>query len=126
MSTSMSAVVSLDPKAFAAEWVAAWNARDLDRILSHYADDIELVSPRAALVVPSSGGVIRGLAALRAYWTAALARSPDLRFELDDVLSTVSGATLLYRNHRGERVAETFLWNDSGKVTRSVVAYRAS
>lgn len=118
--------MSLDPNSFAAEWVAAWNAHDLDRIVSHYADDIELVSPRAAIVVPSSGGVIRGIAALRAYWTEALARSPSLRFELDDVLATVSGATLLYRNHRGERVAETFLWNEQGKVIRCVVAYRAS
>ena len=24
---------------FAREWVAAWNAHDLGRILSHYADD---------------------------------------------------------------------------------------
>jgi ketosteroid isomerase-like protein len=118
--------MTVDVHAFAAEWVDAWNAHDLDRILSHYADDIELTSPRAALVVPSSGGVIRGLAALRAYWGAALARSPNLRFELDDVLTTVSGATLLYRNHRDERVAETFLWNADGKVIRSVVAYRAS
>ena len=30
---------------FAREWVAAWNSHDLERILSHYADDAELTSP---------------------------------------------------------------------------------
>lgn len=30
---------------FAQEWVVAWNSRDLDRILLHYADDFEMFSP---------------------------------------------------------------------------------
>ena len=32
-------------EAFAEEWVAAWNARDLDRILAHYAPDIVFRAP---------------------------------------------------------------------------------
>jgi ketosteroid isomerase-like protein len=30
---------------FARSWYAAWNANDLERILSLYADDVELTSP---------------------------------------------------------------------------------
>lgn len=30
---------------FAREWIAAWNAHDLERILSHYTDDFEMSSP---------------------------------------------------------------------------------
>ena len=30
---------------FAAEWIEAWNAHDLERILAHYADDFEMASP---------------------------------------------------------------------------------
>jgi ketosteroid isomerase-like protein len=30
---------------FAAEWVRAWNAHDLERIFAHYADDFEMVLP---------------------------------------------------------------------------------
>lgn len=30
---------------FAIEWIASWNAHDLPRILSHYADDFEMSSP---------------------------------------------------------------------------------
>jgi ketosteroid isomerase-like protein len=30
------------------EWIASWNNRDLDRILSHYTDHIEMSSPHIA------------------------------------------------------------------------------
>jgi ketosteroid isomerase-like protein len=113
----------VDANAFAREWIAAWNRRDLDRVLSHYAPDVELSSPLAAERVPGSGGRIRGVAALRAYWEPALAASPDLHFELEATLAAVNGCTILYRNHRGQRVAESLFWDDAGLVTRAFVAY---
>ena len=30
---------------FAKEWIDAWNSHDLDRILAHYAEDIEISTP---------------------------------------------------------------------------------
>jgi ketosteroid isomerase-like protein len=128
MTTSPMSVTpkAVDAHAFAVAWIAAWNAHDLERIVAHYADEIVLTTPRAAVVVPSSGGVIRGKAALRAYWAEALTRAPKLRFELDDALTTVGGVTLLYRNHRGERAAETCVWNDHGLVTQCWVAYASA
>ena len=84
---------------------------------------MELSSPLAAQRVPESGGVIRGKAALRAYWEPALAASPDLRFELEAVLAAVDGCTILYRNHRGQQVAESLFWNEAGLVERAAVAY---
>ena len=29
----------------AQEYISAWNAHDLERILAHYADDVEVASP---------------------------------------------------------------------------------
>jgi ketosteroid isomerase-like protein len=113
----------IDAEAFAREWIEAWNAHDLDRVLSHYADDVELSSPLAAQRVPGSGGYIRGEAALRAYWEPALAASPDLHFELEAVLTAVDGCTILYRNHRRQQVAESLFWDEAGLVTRAAVAY---
>jgi ketosteroid isomerase-like protein len=112
-----------DVFAFAQEWIAAWNAHDLDRVLSHYAADVEVSSPLAAERVPGSGGYVRGTTALRAYWEPALAANPDLHFELESVLTAVDGCTILYRNHRGQQVAESLFWNDAGLVTRAAVAY---
>ena len=113
----------VDVNEFAREWIAAWNAHDLERVLSHYASDVELSSPLAAERVPGSGGYVRGEAALRAYWEPALAANPDLHFELEAVLTAVDGCTILYRNHRGQQVAESLYWNDAGLVTRAAVAY---
>ena len=37
---------------FARQWIDAWNAHDLERILSPYAPDVVFRSPVAAQVVP--------------------------------------------------------------------------
>ena len=112
-----------DPQAFAEEWIAAWNAHDLDRILSHYARDAVVTTPVAAVRVPESGGVVRGHEALRSYWGPALEAMPDLRFDLVEAMPTVDGVTILYRNHRAQLVAETVLWDSDGLVHTAIVAY---
>jgi len=91
---------------FATSWVKAWNAHDLDAVLAHFADDVVFTSPVAAQVVPESGGVLRGKGSLRAYWSAALARIPDLRFEVVGVYTGVDTLVLNYRNHAGGLVCE--------------------
>lgn len=107
--------------AFANEWIAAWNSRGLDRILSHYAPGIEFVSPLAARVVGS--GRVVGKEALRNYWGRALPMVPDLHFELQNVLLGHECLTILYRNQRKQLVAEMCAFNDTGKVARSVACY---
>jgi ketosteroid isomerase-like protein len=51
---------------FAHEWIGAWNSRDLERILAHYADDVVFRSPMAAKVLPGTGRVAEGIAAYAA------------------------------------------------------------
>ena len=41
-------------------WVAAWNSHDLDSIMMHYEDAIELISPVAAQLLGTSDGKIVG------------------------------------------------------------------
>ncbi len=113
----------MDARHFAAGWIAAWNARDLEKVLAHYAEHIELSSPLAARLVPESGGVIRGREALRAYWTLGLSRNPDLHFELAEVLEGVRYLVLLYRNQRGQRVAEALTFDEQDLVIRASIAH---
>ncbi|MEQ1510172.1 MAG: nuclear transport factor 2 family protein [Sphingopyxis sp.] len=108
---------------FAREWVAAWNARDLERILSHYADDVIFLSPNAARVIGE--GRVVGIEALRAYWRKALDAAPDLHFTLETWLVGHDALTILYTNHRGQRVAESVEFGGGGKVVRSMACYRA-
>jgi hypothetical protein len=45
---------------FAEEWISAWNAHDLVRILSHYENDFEMASPRIADIAGEPSGVFCG------------------------------------------------------------------
>src|SRR5262249_50730454 len=51
---------------FADEWVAAWNRRDVDAVLAHYADDAQFVSPVASAVVGRP--LLRAKQELAAHW----------------------------------------------------------
>jgi len=107
---------------FALSWIAAWNRRDLDAILEHYREDFEFSSPIIVEVVGEPSGTLRGKPAVRAYWTRALARLPELHFELEDVLAGIDTITLYYRGHRGTS-AETFHFDRHGKVYRAFACY---
>lgn len=111
-------------ESFARDWLAAWNDRDIERILSHYGDEIIFHSPRIARVMGNEATSVFGKKALRDYWTKALALAPQLFFELDDILVGSDAITILYTNHREELVAETFILGPDGKVARSIAAYR--
>jgi SnoaL-like domain len=111
----------MSSRAFAEDWIAAWNAHDLERILSHYAAEIVFLSPVAEKRV--GNGRVIGISALRGYWAAGLAVQPDLRFELTDVLAGHMCLTILYSNHRGQSAAETLEFGTDGKVVRSYACY---
>jgi RimJ/RimL family protein N-acetyltransferase/ketosteroid isomerase-like protein len=114
-----------DPDEFAAAWVAAWNAHDVEAVLAHFAEDAVFTSPVASRVVPGSDGVLRGKAAIRDYWTTALRGLPDLRFE---VLGTYAGVDTLvvnYRNQRGGLVNEVLTFAD-GLVVHGRGTYLAA
>jgi ketosteroid isomerase-like protein len=113
-----------DPEmhAFAQEWEAAWNSHDLDRILTHYADDIRFSSRKAMALVGS--GDILGKAALRAYWGKALAGQPDLAFRVVDVYLGHNMMVITYTNHRSVLAAETLSFGADGLVCRAAACHR--
>ena len=96
---------------FAARWAQAWNAHDLEQVLSHFAEDVVFASPVAAQLIDGSDGVLRGKAALRDYWAEGLRRIPDLHFTVLDVYVGVSAVVIHYRNQKGARVSEVLIFN---------------
>jgi predicted ester cyclase len=106
-------------------WVAAWNAHDLDSILNHYEDTVELTSPVAAQLLGVSGGKVAGKANLRSYFRRGLEAYPELRFQLEDVLWGVSSLVLYYTNQKGTRTGEFMELSAIGKVARVVAHYNA-
>lgn len=86
---------------FAREWIEAWNSHDLDRILAHYSEGFELSSPKIVELMGEPSGRLTGKAAIRPYWAKALARIPDLKFELLTVLAGIDSLALYYRGSGG-------------------------
>ena len=107
----------------ASHWIQAWNAHDLDAIMSHYAQDVVLVSPAAAAILQDPCGTIKGKEALRAYFRRGLEVYPNLKFDLIDVLWGVASVVLYYTNQKGTRTGEFMEIDSKGKVVRVVANY---
>jgi len=112
-------------EAFAAEWIDAWNSHDLKRVLGHYDDGFEMSSPFIVQIAGEPSGRLRGKRAVGDYWTKALARNPDLHFELEMVLWGVNSLVIHYQRVGGGKASEWFELGDDGKVIRSAAHYAA-
>ena len=110
-------VFNLDYAAFAIEWEAAWNSHSLDRILAHYSSDVVFRSQKAMRLVGS--GELLGKQALRAYWSKALAKQPDLSFVVVDVLHGYGMMVITYRNQHHVLAVETLRFGADGVVVEA-------
>lgn len=107
-------------EAFAREWVEAWNARDLDRILAPYDESFTMTSPLIEQRMGIAGGQLRGKAAVRAYWERGLAAAPDLQFELVGLFAGVRSLGIVYASATiGKTVVEYLEFDEMGRVVRS-------
>jgi len=114
----------IEARAFAEAWIAAWNAHDLDRILSHYAPDIVFVSPASTRFTGDPTGRVVGIDSLRDYWGRALAAIPDLRFTLRAALSGADGVAIRYHSSRtGGEVVEAVNFGPDGLVNQAQAYY---
>ncbi len=106
-------------------WLAAWNAHDLDAIMTHYDEAIELTSPAAAQLLGTPDGKVIGKQNLRAYFQRGLDAYPELHFHLENVLWGINSVVLYYTNQKGTRTAEFMEISAAGKVLRVVANYSA-
>jgi hypothetical protein len=115
-----------DYNAFAKEWVEAFNEHDLERILSHYAEDVRLVSPLYLQFNDGRNDELNGIAELRHYFGTALQRYPELRFNLLEVAEGSRGPCIRYHTNLGDRIAiEAIELNPSGKAARVLCHYKS-
>ena len=81
------------------EWLAGWNAQDVERATAHFAADAEFVSPSVVAMGFDPMGVLRGRPAIAAQAAAAFRRYPALRFEIVSVLEDGPRIVVFYRKH---------------------------
>jgi hypothetical protein len=91
-------------------------------VLAHFHEDAVFASPFGRLVIDGSDGVFRGKAAIRHYWTTALAMVPELHFEVVRYCIGVDTIVIEYRNQRGIVVDEILIF-DGDRVRQGYGTY---
>ena len=109
---------------FSHDWAAAWNARDIERVLAKFSDDVTFMSPTALAVVGTA--TIQGKPALRAYWNQAMSRIGSLRFTISRALWDTDARELaiIYLSDidgRTRSVSENLVFNENGVVVSAEV-----
>jgi hypothetical protein len=109
------------------DWIRDWSARDIERIVSHYAEDARFLSPLAAR--RTGNPVVVGRAALLAYWAGAR-QYKSFRFTLERVLwdDAKQEMVVVYARDvdgRRDRACEMFRFDDQGHVIAGEAMYGA-
>jgi ketosteroid isomerase-like protein len=105
------------------EWIAAWNARDLERVLTLYSEDFEMTSEHIHAMGFDPSGTLRGKEHIRVFWAKALEHVPNLRFELIDLVVSPDSVVVFYQNERGRKVGEFLRLDAQGKIAQSSANY---
>lgn len=108
---------------FVAEWINAFNAHDLPKILHHYDDDIGFYSPFIPLLKFNEEGVIRSKKDLERYFATGLSAYPDLHFTLHNYFTGINTVVIYYTSVNGRLAAEMFRLNAEGKAVEVFCNY---
>lgn len=109
---------------FAQEWLMAWNSHDLNKIMEHYSEKIDFVSPIIQQMGINAEGKISNKSDLKDYFSKALQKYPDLHFELYHELKGSHSIVLFYRSVNNSFSAEYMELNKEGQVTKVRAHYK--
>lgn len=112
-----------DVQEFAKEWVKAWNSHDMNTILSHYAEDVEITTPMIKWSLGRDNGCLKGKKEVGDYWRKALDKMPDLHFELIDSTKSVHSIALYYKSVMNKRSIEVMYFNEEGAISQVIAHY---
>lgn len=106
----------------ARDWCDAWNRRDLDGIMHHYADDVQFSSPTVMKRWGIADGWLRGKDKVRENFAIGV-KAQNLHFELLDVLLGVNAMCVAYRRETGALVTDLVELDANGKGRRVIACY---
>ena len=113
----------MNAQKFAKEWIASWNSHNIEDILSHYSEDIEITTPMIKMALGVDHGSLKGKEQVADYWKKALQKIPDLHFELYEITSGVNSVALFYKSVMDKKAIEVMFFNQDGKVNRMFAHY---
>lgn len=113
----------MDAEKFAKSWIESWNSHNLNDIMSHYSDDLEITTPMIKLAGGIESGSLSGKENVATYWSKALSKFPDLKFELIDITSGVNSVALYYKSIMDKKAVEVMFFNEEGLVNKMIAHY---
>lgn len=94
---------SLKNTSIAHSWFEAFNAHNLEKLLSLYDDEAQHFSPKLKVRHPETKGLIVGKDALRTWWQEAFDRLPTLHYKVTSLTSSPDRVFMEYvRTVEGE------------------------
>ena len=107
----------------ARDWIDSWNSHDIDRIISHYSEDIIFSSPFIEKLLGNQSGTIQGKEELKSYFLKGLQAYPELKFELNGILVGVDSITLYYKSVNNLSAAEVMILDSDEKILKVLAHY---
>jgi hypothetical protein len=98
--------IQSDLRRLVENWIEAWNAHDLDRIMAHYAPTVVFEANTVVKRWNRPDGCLHGIDELREHFRRGLSFAPDLHFELEAIFTAPSGYAALYRRENGNRAID--------------------
>jgi hypothetical protein len=108
----------MDARGHVDQWLAGWEARDLDAIMACYSDDVDFAASTVVSRWGRADGRLQGKAELRRHFERGLELAPDLRFTEEALLTSPDGYALLYRRENGNRVLDVVELDEHGLAVR--------
>jgi predicted SnoaL-like aldol condensation-catalyzing enzyme len=78
-------------------WFEAFNAHDLEKLLSLYDEDAFHYSPKLKLKHPETNGLISGKDSLRNWWKSAFDTLPSLQYKVTSLTSNLDRVFMEYK-----------------------------
>jgi hypothetical protein len=108
---------------FAQKWLKAWNAHDIEGVLTHFSEDVEITTPMIKIATGGTESTLRGKAAVRDYWNTALKKFPDLQFKMICPTEGVNSVAFYYQTVMNKMAVEVMFFNEAGLVNRMHAFY---
>ena len=113
---------------FTHDWAQAFRAKDLEKILSWFADDVRVQSPGSEEL--TGHALVEGKPALRAFWTKALLHDQKVAYEVEGFAWDPEANSLFLRYQSGAEGgalhrAAVLLQFGNGRTVRRADAYFA-
>jgi limonene-1,2-epoxide hydrolase len=105
-------------------WFEAFNAHDLDKLLSLYDENASHYSPKLKIKHPETNGLITGQKELRTWWQEAFDRLPTLQYKVTSLTANNDRVFMEYVrkvNHEIDMLVAEVLEINEGVIVLSRV-----